>query len=191
MKTLNAFEFILKHGNPHCVQRLSIASNLLQGLCTFTFNEGGIERGKSIRDKAHLLNDLIHNPHKLEIERHEALEYRKKFYPTSNSFAGTGAGSFGSATYKPSNFSGNNPSDVKVYSPYVEGTPSSSTYNITNNNNINYNYGSNITAISSDNNQSHMAPASTLNKIGGAISAVTSSEYVTNATKYVASSNVL
>jgi hypothetical protein len=85
----------------------------------------------------------------------------------------------------------NRAGDVKVYSPYVEGAPSSSTYNITNNNNINYNYGSNITAISSDNNQSHIAPASTLNRLGGALSAVTNSEYITNATKFVQSSNVL
>jgi hypothetical protein len=54
---------------------------LIGGLTTFTYNEGGIERGKSIREKAYLINDLIHNPHKLEVERNEALEYRKKFYP--------------------------------------------------------------------------------------------------------------
>lgn len=117
------------------------------------------------------------------MERDAALEYRKKFYPTSGSYNGAGAGSVGSSSYS-GGYSGPIASSsdsakggVKVYAPYQEGVnqnppsysssslntggnstwgPSNSnptppaTYNITNNNNINYNYGSNITAISND-----------------------------------------
>ena len=38
--------------------------------------------------------DLIHNQHKLEIERKAALEYRQKFYPGGSSgFTGAGVSS--------------------------------------------------------------------------------------------------
>lgn len=141
--------------------------------------------------------DLMHNRHKLEAERDQATEYRKKFYSgAAGGFQGAGGGSFSNAgdshgysvpsSYTPAS-SYNAPTSSappqragdgvsKVYSPYnpaddpvlkvptrgamkwgADG-PSSmsstgqsgSTYNITNNNNINYNYGSNITAISSE-----------------------------------------
>ena len=125
--------------------------------------------------------DLVHNPHKLEVERKEAYEYRKKFYPTQGGYMGQGSGSVGSSSYQPSytpSYQSSSGGDAgKVYTPYSSdpidsGMGSSSTttnkwgpenlnasstqqiggstYNITNNNNINYNYGSNITAISSE-----------------------------------------
>ena len=113
--------------------------------------------------------DLLHNKHKLDIERQAALEYRQKFYPTAGGYAGSGAGSIGSQSYGGGGGGGySQPSSggSKTYSPYENadsGTlntrstgntwgPSKegSTFNITNNNNINYNYGSNITAISSE-----------------------------------------
>ena len=59
-----------------------------------------------------------------------------------------------------------------------------STFNITNNNNINYNYGSNITAISSEGNVPTFTDiekkkdAGALGALGSAIGSVTSSEYV-------------
>ena len=125
------------------------------------------------------MQDLLQNQHKLDIERNAALEYRKKFYPTSGGYNGSGAGSIGSSSYSggysgPIASSSDSAKGVQVYSPYQGGGsqqsqsssintggnstwgPSSSntsqpaTYNITNNNNINYNYGSNITAISND-----------------------------------------
>ena len=151
--------------------------------------------------------DLMHNRHKLEQEREQAQEYRKKFYSHGQGgFQGAGGGSFSNAgdghgygvpSYTPSSYtapasSGPQPAGdgvSRVYTPYnpsedpvlkvptsgalkwgaggpaessgASGLVSSatsgqggSTYNITNNNNINYNYGSNITAISSDGNGS-------------------------------------
>ncbi len=66
----------------------------LQELQTFSFEEGNIDRGRQIRDKAYLIMDLIHNQHKLEIERKAALEYRQKFYPGGSSgFTGAGVSS--------------------------------------------------------------------------------------------------
>lgn len=143
--------------------------------------------------------DLMHNRHKLEMEREQAQEYRKKFYSSgAGGFQGAGGGSFSNSggapgysvpsSYTPSSYnapggSGSTGDGVsRVYTPYnpnedpvlkVSGSSSGlkwgasgpesssssnvvssgqggSTYNITNNNNINYNYGSNITAISSD-----------------------------------------
>jgi hypothetical protein len=39
--------------------------------------------------------DLIHNQHKLDVERKAALEYRQKFYPGGSSgFTGAGVSSF-------------------------------------------------------------------------------------------------
>jgi hypothetical protein len=91
-----------------------------------------------------------------------------------------------------------------VYSPYenVDSNPAGSsgggskptwgpdgggsTFNITNNNNINYNYGSNITAISSEGSvptfqdlekKKSEAPG-TFGAIGSALSGVANSEYV-------------
>ena len=80
-----------------------------------------------------LVLDLLQNPHKLEVERIEALEYRKKFYPASG-YLGSGAGSVGSSgmggggytpTALPSNYGGSNDAS-KVYRPYNEETGGSS-----------------------------------------------------------------
>ena len=43
--------------------------------------------------------DLIHNQHKLDVERKAALEYRQKFYPGGSSgFTGAGVSSMSSQT---------------------------------------------------------------------------------------------
>jgi hypothetical protein len=44
----------------------------LQQLCTFHYEEGGVDKGKQIREKANLIIDLLHNNHKLEAEREAA-----------------------------------------------------------------------------------------------------------------------
>jgi len=149
IKSLTAIEFIMKHGGHSAIGKLQMQGSMsMQSLCSFNYTEDGIERGKTIREKTHLLLDLIHNPHKLEIERQAAVEYRNKFYPSSSGYAGSGAGSVGSSSYN------NNPTSAgaKTYSPYGNDSQTGSTYNITNNNNINVNYGSNITALSSEGN---------------------------------------
>jgi hypothetical protein len=85
---------------------------------------------------------------------------------------GSGAGSVGSSSYGGGGGGYSQPSEgvgSKIYSPYQNSDAGEglnlnskstgnawgpqkegSTFNITNNNNINYNYGSNITAISSE-----------------------------------------
>lgn len=70
----------------------------LTTLQTFEHREGSVDHGKQIRDKAYLVMDLMHNRHKLEMEREQAQEYRKKFYSTSQGgFSGAGGGSFSNA----------------------------------------------------------------------------------------------
>lgn len=57
-----------------------------------------MDHGKQIRDKAYLVMDLMHNRHKLEAEREQATEYRKKFYSgAAGGFQGAGGGSFSNA----------------------------------------------------------------------------------------------
>lgn len=72
-----------------------------------------------------------------------------------------------------------------------------STYNITNNNNINYNYGSNITAISSEGSvptfqdlEKNKNP-SYGSQLTSALSSVAKSEYLNNAAKTVQNSQYL
>jgi len=140
--------------------------------------------------------DLMHNRQKLEAERDQATEYRKKFYSGAGGggFQGAGGGSFSNAgaghgytvpsAYAPTPSAYSGPSSStqpkmadgvsKVYSPYNPaddpvlkvptkgalkwgaGGPTSSSSNATgsggiaSNSNTSYNYGSNITAMSSD-----------------------------------------
>ena len=99
-KSLNAVDFILKHGSPNVVGKLQMqGSSILNTLTNFRYDENGADQGHSLREKARLILELVHNPHKLEIERKEAYEYRKKFYPTQGGYMGQGSGSVGSSTY--------------------------------------------------------------------------------------------
>ena len=117
----------------------------LSDLQTFEYKEGGADQGKAIREKAYLVMDLMHNRHKLEIERDQAQEYRKKFYSSmSGGFSGAGGGSYSNAdaghgysvpsSYQPSSYTapsggsssmaggggggGGGDGVSKVYSPY-------------------------------------------------------------------------
>jgi len=162
--------------------------------------EGGADKGSTIRQKAVHILDLLHNPHKLETERKSAAEYRHKFYPSSG-YVGSGGGSIGSSSYTPSRQEG-----TKTYQPYsssdVPASSSSiaspseqpgSTYNITNNNNINYNYGSNITAIQSENSNSFEKKRAEANQgyFGSVTSAISSSKYLQDASKMMEKSAML
>lgn len=50
--------------------------------------------------------DLMHNRHKLELEREQAQEYRKKFYSgAAGGFQGAGGGSFSNAGDKAHGYS--------------------------------------------------------------------------------------
>ena len=111
----------------------------LSDLQTFEYKESGVDQGKAIREKAYLVMDLMHNRHKLEIERDQAQEYRKKFYSSmSGGFSGAGGGSYSNAdaghgysvpsSYQPSSYTGPSAGSSmagaggdgvsKVYSPY-------------------------------------------------------------------------
>jgi hypothetical protein len=97
LKSLNAIDFILKHGSPNALGKLQMQGAPMIGpLATFNYQEGGADRARPLREKALAVMDLLQNPHKLEVERAEALEYRKKFYPSSG-YAGSGAGSVSSS----------------------------------------------------------------------------------------------
>lgn len=53
----------------------------ISALTSYHANEGGVDRGSSIRDKVNLVIDMLSAEHRLYQERAEAFEYRKKFYP--------------------------------------------------------------------------------------------------------------
>lgn len=55
----------------------------LQGLMSFSYQEDNTDKGLAIRDKAILLQDLVSQPQRLEVEREQAKQYRDKFYPGS------------------------------------------------------------------------------------------------------------
>jgi len=47
-----------------------------------------MDKGHAIREKSILLQDLITQPQRLEVEREQARLYREKFYPRSGGFSG-------------------------------------------------------------------------------------------------------
>ena len=49
-------------------------------LSNFSYMEEGADKGASIREKSHLIADLLTIPSKLEEERQTARQYREKFY---------------------------------------------------------------------------------------------------------------
>jgi len=70
LKSLNAIEFILKHGAPAAHGKIQASGySPMSMLSTFRYEEGSVDRGKQIRDKANLLLDLVNNQHKLDTER--------------------------------------------------------------------------------------------------------------------------
>jgi hypothetical protein len=70
VKSLNAIEFIIKNGNMNMLGKIQMeGGGMLNNLTGFSFDENGVERGRTIRDKATLIYDLLNNKHKLELER--------------------------------------------------------------------------------------------------------------------------
>lgn len=67
---MNVIEFLLKNANLNGLGKLQMVGNpIIQKLSTFDYQEGAVDRGKQVRDKAYLLLDLFNNQHKLEMER--------------------------------------------------------------------------------------------------------------------------
>lgn len=74
LKTMNVVEFLLKNAPLNGLGKLQMVGNpVIQKLSSFSYQEGTIDRGKQIRDKAFLLLDLFNNQHKLEMERNVAM----------------------------------------------------------------------------------------------------------------------
>lgn len=69
----------------------------LMNLQSFSYYEDGLDRGLAIREKAILLQDLVQQPQRLEVERDQARQYREKFHPQSTSHHG-GYSSYGGDT---------------------------------------------------------------------------------------------
>ena len=69
----------------------------LQGLQSFSYHEDNMDKGHSIREKSILIQDLITQPQRLEVEREQARQYRDKFYPGGqNTYVGSGGAGGGS-----------------------------------------------------------------------------------------------
>ena len=81
LKSLTAIEFIIKNGSPPAVIQFKRDMYKISALCNFTYNENGMERGNSVREKVNLIIDMLSQENRLYQERAEAFEYRKKFYP--------------------------------------------------------------------------------------------------------------
>lgn len=59
----------------------------ITSLQSFSFYEDGMDKGHSIREKSILLQDLLTQTQRLEVEREQARQYREKFYPRSGGFS--------------------------------------------------------------------------------------------------------
>jgi hypothetical protein len=62
-------EYLLKHGPPRIQQELRNEMFRITTLSSFSFMEDGSDKGAAIREKSHLIADLLTIPSKLEEER--------------------------------------------------------------------------------------------------------------------------
>ena len=69
LKSLTAIEYLLKNGPPRFAQDLKMDMYKLMNLQSFSYYEDGLDRGLAIREKAILLQDLVQQPQRLEVER--------------------------------------------------------------------------------------------------------------------------
>ncbi|TNV82238.1 hypothetical protein FGO68_gene17554 [Halteria grandinella] len=112
LKSLTAVEYILKNGPPRVAS--DVRSDMmfkLQGLMSFSYHEDNVDKGHSIRDKAILLQDLVTQPQRLEVEREQAKQYRDKFYPGSAASQygnTTGSGTYGKSAGAYDSYGGGN-----------------------------------------------------------------------------------
>ena len=66
---MNAMEYLLKNGPPRIQQDLRNEMFRITSLSNFSYMEDGQDKGVSIREKSHLIADLLTMPAKLEEER--------------------------------------------------------------------------------------------------------------------------
>ena len=59
LKSLNAIEFIIKNGSPPAVIQFKRDMYKISGLCNFSYNENGVDRGAAIREKVNLIVDML------------------------------------------------------------------------------------------------------------------------------------
>ncbi len=83
LKSMHAVEYLIKNGSPMSVQQIKRENYKLSSLTNFSYSEGGIDKGKPVREKCNLLCDLLANEDLLMRERKEAFDYRQKCYPGS------------------------------------------------------------------------------------------------------------
>ena len=60
LKSLNAIDFILKHGAPNALGKLQMqGSPMISPMTTFNYQENGVDRARPLREKALAVLDLI------------------------------------------------------------------------------------------------------------------------------------
>ena len=59
LKSLTAIEFIIKNGSPPAVIQFKRDMYKISTLCNFSYNENGMERGNSVREKVNLIVDML------------------------------------------------------------------------------------------------------------------------------------
>jgi len=104
---MHAIEYLIKNGSPSSVQQIKRENYKLSSLTNFSYSEGGLDKGKPVREKCNLLLDLLNNEELLMRERKEAFEYRQKCYPGSGPSAsefGLGSSSLFNGGYSSSSY---------------------------------------------------------------------------------------
>lgn len=65
LKSLTAIEFIIKNGSPPVVIQFKRDMYKISTLCNFSYNENGMERGNSVREKVNLIVDMLSQEQRL------------------------------------------------------------------------------------------------------------------------------
>ena len=91
-QSLTTIEYLLKNGPPRVAQEMRNDMMFkIQNLMSFSYYEDNSDKGHSIREKCILIQDLVQQPQRLEVEREQARQYRDKFNPQGQSAYGNPA----------------------------------------------------------------------------------------------------
>ena len=103
----------------------------ISSLCNFSYQENGVDRGHSVREKTNLIVDMLSQEQRLIQERAEAFEYRKKFYPGAGPTAEQAGISNPSGTFSTvfQGGYGGGSGAMPSYGGAAAGVPQSATYN--------------------------------------------------------------
>ena len=110
LKSLFLIEHILRTGNLKFARNLKDDEYKLKSLFDFSYYEGRVDKGETIREKSRFIVDLIDNPQKLKDER-------KKYDGWKSRIEGVGSGgAMSSSNYSSSSYGGYGSTSSDYYS---------------------------------------------------------------------------